>query len=278
MLLRSRIGEFPPCHLYGPPGLAQHIKGFLQGILWDRIGGLAPHFEVAEVHTDRLLRFRLQAGQQACVQLDEIKLEAGVILQDPDFRIRAQLLDHHTPVLAYAFEPTKEINIRKDYLQAHNLKPGPWLTQLKKHLLAENDKAIITLPDGTMTSVTVIATDLVLIKPGKKLVYATDFADTVDNRLRLQALARYAHTLFCEACFMEADANQATQTGHLTTRACGEIATAAEVARLVPFHFSQRYADKLQQVYDEIHAVCSCVVMPAALQPIRSSNKQDELS
>ncbi len=278
MFLRSRIGEFPPCRLYGPPGLAQHIKGFLQGILWDRIGERAPRFEVAEVHTDRLLRFHLQAGQEACVQFDEIKLEAGVILQDPGFRIRAQLLDHHTPVLAYAFELTKEINIRKDYLQAHNLKPGPWLTQLKKHLLAGNDKTIITLPDGTMTSVAAIAADLTLIKPGKKLVYATDFADTVDNRLRLQALARYAHTLFCEACFMEADVNQAAQTGHLTTRACGEIATAAEVARLVPFHFSQRYADKLQQVYDEIHAVCSCVVMPPPLQPIGSTNEQDELS
>jgi ribonuclease BN (tRNA processing enzyme) len=278
MLLRSRIGEFPPCRLYGPPGLAQHIKGFLQGILWDRIGERAPRFEVAEVHIDRLLRFRLQAGQQACVPLAEIKLEAGVILQETGFCIRAQLLDHHTPVLAYAFEPTKEINIRKDYLKTHNLKPGPWLAQVKKHLLAGNDEAIITLPDGTMTSVAVIATNLVLIKPGKKLVYATDFADTADNRLRLQALARYAHTFFCEACFMETDTSQATQTGHLTTRACGEIATAAEVARLVPFHFSQRYADQLKQIYDEIHAVCSCVVMPPALQPIGRTNKQDELS
>ncbi|SDX99600.1 Clp1/GlmU family protein [Nitrosomonas sp. Nm33] len=278
MLLRSRIGKFPPCRLYGPPGLAQHIKGFLQGILWDRIGEHAPCFEVTEMHTDRLLRFRLQAGQEACVQLDEVKLEAGVILQDTGFRIRAQMLDHHTPVLAYAFEPTKEINIRKDYLQAHNLKPGPWLAQLKKHLLAENDRAIITLPDGMVTNVAAIATDLTLIKPGKKLVYATDLADTVDNRKRLQALARYAHTFFCEACFMERDVSQAAQTGHLTTRACGEIATAAEVARLVPFHFSQRYADKPQQVYDEIHAVCSRVVMPPPLQPIGITNEQDELT
>lgn len=276
MLLRSRIGEFPPCRLYGPPGLAQHIKGFLQGILWDRIAERAPCFEVAEVHTDRLLRFRLRAGQETCVQFDEVKLEAGVILQDPGFRIRAQLLDHHTPVLAYAFEPTKEIKIRKDYLQAHGLMPGPWLAQLKKHLLAENDTAIITLPDGTVTRVADIAAELVLIQPGKKLVYATDLADTMDNRQRLQTLARYAHTFFCEACFMEADVNQAVLTGHLTTRACGEIAMAAEVARLVPFHFSQRYADKLQQVYDEIHAVCSCVVMPPFSQLTAATTMREE--
>ena len=262
MLLRSRIGQFSPCRLYGPPGLAQHIRGFLQGILWDRVAERAPCFEVAELHADRLLRFLLRADQEASVQLDEVKLKAGIILQDTGFRIRAQLLDHHTPVLAYAFEPTMEINIRKDTLQARGWKPGPWLAILKNHLLAENDTATITLPDRTVARVADIAADLTLIKPGKKLVYATDLADTPDNRQRLQSFAQYAHTFFCEARFIEADAKQAARTGHLTTRACGEIATAAEVARLVPFHFSQRYADRLQQIYDEVHAACSRVVMP----------------
>ncbi|SDX99522.1 Clp1/GlmU family protein [Nitrosomonas sp. Nm58] len=265
MLLRSRIGPFPLCRLYGPPGLAQHIEGFLQGILWDRVAERAPCFEVGELHADHLLRFRLQAGRGAPVPLGEVKLKAGVILQDAGFRIRAQRLDHHTPVLAYAFEPTMEINIRKDYLQARGLKPGPWLATLKNHLLAENDTAIITLPDGTVARVADVAADLTLIKPGKKLVYATDLADTPDNRQHLQALAQYAHTFLCEARFMEANAGQAAQTGHLTTRACGEIAMAAKVSRLIPFHFSQRYADKLQEAYDEIHAACSRVAMPPSM-------------
>lgn len=275
MLLRSRIGEFPPCRLYGPPGLAQHIAGFLRGILWDRVAERAPCFEVAELHADRLLRVRLLAGQLAPMQLEEVKVEAGVILQGASFRIRAQLLDHHTPVLAYAFEPGMEIKVRKDVLQARGLKPGPWLAELKKYLLAENDTAVITLPDGTMSRVADIAADLTLIQPGKKLVYATDLADTADNRHRLQALARYAHTFFCEACFMQADAAQAAKTGHLTTRACGEIATAAEVARLIPFHFSQRYADKLPQVYEEVRAACSRLVMPPSLQYAGVANDTD---
>lgn len=264
-LLRSRIGQFPSCRLYGPPGLAQHIEGFLQGILWDRVAERAPCFEVAELHADHLLRFCLQAGQGAPVPLDAVKLRAGVILQDAGFRIRAQRLDHHTPVLAYAFEPAMEIHIRKDYLQARGFKPGPWLAALKNHLLAGNDTAIITLPDGTVAHVADVAADLTLIKPGKKLVYATDLADTPDNRQHLQALAQYAHTFLCEARFMEADAGQAAQTGHLTTRACGEIALAAEVSRLIPFHFSQRYAGNLQEAYDEVHAACPCVAMPSSM-------------
>ncbi|MDH3872086.1 MAG: hypothetical protein OEU44_07725 [Gammaproteobacteria bacterium] len=69
-----------------------------------------------------------------------------------------------------------------------------------------------------------LADELVLISPGNKLVYATDFADTQENRERVISLAHGAHTLFCESTFCEAEAEQAARTAHLTTRACAEIA------------------------------------------------------
>lgn len=47
-----------------------------------------------------------------------------------------------------------------------------------------------------------------------------------------------------------------------TTRACGEIAMAAGVIRLVPFHFSLRNSDCPAQVYAEIQAVCPQVALP----------------
>ena len=265
-LLRSRIGLFPCCRLYGPPGLAQHIQGFLQGILWDRVAGRGPSFEVMELGHEHMQRFQLQAGQSAPRLVGEEATADGLLLQEPEFCIRASLLDHHTPVVAYAFEPAKELKIRKDRLAAHGLDPGPWLSELKRQLLVENSVALIQLPDGSKASVADLAADLVLISPGKKLVYATDFADTLDNRLRVQALARHAHTLFCEATFIEAAAEQAELTGHLTTRACGEIACAAEVTHLVPFHISRRYSDRPQQVYDELRAVCPRLLAPKSMR------------
>jgi|GEM_PF-5592770 len=69
---------------------------------------------------------------------------------------------------------------------------------------------------------------------------------------------------------MEADAEQASRTDHLTTRACGEIASAAGVARLVPFHFSRRYADNPQQLYEKINTVCTCLVAPKTLKVFES--------
>ena len=186
----------------------------------------------------------------------------GVLLQESGFRVRAVVLDHYTPVLAYAFEPTMEINVRKDRLAASGLPPGPWLGELKRHLLAGEQHTRVRLPDGSEVEVAALAADLVFVTPPKRLVYATDLADTAKNRERLQALARNAHTLFCEACFLEEDEALARRTGHLTTRACGEIAEAAGVARLVPFHFSRRYVDTPWRIYEELQAVFPRTVVP----------------
>ena len=265
-LLRSRLGDYPSCRLFGPPGLARHVEGFLQGILWDRIEDNGASFVVNELHGDRLRCFHLQAGYTERQLLEEVDVVDGTILDEPGFRIRCVTLDHNgTPVIAYAFEPDRQINIRKDRLETRGLRPGTWLNELKQNLLCRNESAMIQLPDGSEASTRSLADDLVLVTPGKKLVYATDLADTDSNRRQLVKLARNSHTFFCEAAFLQADADYAACNGHLTTRACGEIATEAGVSRLVPFHFSRRYIHNPQQLYDEIQMYCTHVLMPKSM-------------
>lgn len=261
-LLRSRIGDFSVCRLYGPPGIADNIAGLVSGIHWDRIGENGPRFEVAELHDSRLVRFAIQAGHAGVSKMDEVPVTDGVVLEESGFRVRAITVDHRTPVLAFAFEPPRQLNINKDRLIARGLAVGPWLGELKQRIADDEREVLIRLPGGQTERVGALADDLVLIAPGQKLVYATDLADTADNRERLTRLAKGAHTFFCEATFVEADADKAAGTGHLTARACGEIATAAGVEHLVPFHFSRRYEDEPERVYEEVRAVCSRVVVP----------------
>jgi ribonuclease Z len=261
-LLRSRIGENTVCRLYGPPGLAMNIDGLTRGILWDRIADNGPRFEINELHSDHLLVYAVQGGRPGCELLEQRVVPDGVVHSEPGFKVRATTLQHVSPVLAYAFEPAQTLNIRKDRLRARGLQPGPWLGELKRCLQAGEGEAHIVLPDGAREPVQALADELILISPGKKLVYATDFADSAENRVRVIALARGAHTLFCESTFIEADADHATRTAHLTTRACAEIAEAAGVTRLVPFHFSRRYENDPAAVYGEIAAACKAVMMP----------------
>jgi len=261
-LLRSRIGETGVCRLFGPPALAAHVQGFLAGILWDRIADRGPVFEVVELHGAVLRRYRLQAGRPRPVGLGEEGMEDSVLLDEPGLRVRATVLDHGTPVLAFAFEPERQIKVRKDRLIQRGLPPGPWLTGLKQRILAGDFATAVSLPDGNRQTVAELAADLTLMSPGTKLVYATDFADTPENRRRLTALAADAETLFCESSFLTQDRAQAERTGHLTARACGEIAAAAGVRYLIPFHFSRRYEDDPWRVYEEVAAACPQTVIP----------------
>ncbi|SEM01758.1 MBL fold metallo-hydrolase [Halomonas daqiaonensis] len=251
-LLRSRIGEYPPCRLYGPPGLASHLHGLVRGILWDRVGDKAPRFEVNELHGERLARWRIVAGETRPTPLPSRSVPGGLLRGELGFRVRATTLDHGTPVLAFALEPDQRVSVRKEQLAAHGWPPGPWLGTLKHHTLAGEEEALIRLPDGTTQTAARLAEVLLMSRPGERLVYATDLGDTAENRRRLVALARGARVLFCEAPFLEAEAEQARRTGHLTARACGEIAAAAGVARLVPFHFSRRHVSDPRRLHDEI--------------------------
>ncbi|QTP60801.1 MBL fold metallo-hydrolase [Billgrantia antri] len=250
-LLRSRIGDYSACRIYGPPGLAGHLDGFLRGILWDRVEEKAPRFEVFELHGERLAHYRLVAGQPMKA-LSPREVEAGVIHAEPDFRVRAATLDHGTPVLAFAYEPETQLKVRKEALEAHGWAPGPWLGELKQYALAGNSDTCVDLPDGSRRLVAELAQRLLFSQPGQRLVYATDFGDTPENRERLCSLAQGTEVLFCEASFREDQVEQARRTGHLTARACGEIATAARVGQLVPFHFSRRHVEDVQELYEEI--------------------------
>lgn len=262
-LLRARIGELAACRLYGPPGLAANINGFVNGVHWDRAGEGAPRFEVTELdETGRLLRYAVRAGDSRARELGAIKTRDGLLLDEPRLRVRAAVLDHRTPVLAFALESAPEQSVRKERLADFAAAPGPWLARLKHEIGAGRVDADIELPDGSRHRAGALADALIDLRPRTKLAYATDLADTADNRQRLAELARGADVMFCEATFREAEAHKAARTGHLTTRACGEIAASAGVERLVPFHFSRRYESDPAAVYDEVRAACPETLVP----------------
>ncbi len=263
-LLRARVGVRGRCRVYGPPGLAVRLQHLIDGIHWDRIGDRGPRFAVAELHGRRLRLFALQAGRAGPVLFGEHAAVAGTVLDEPAFRVRAVTLDHGIPVLAYAFEAPVQINVRRERLRQQGLEPGPWLNELKDRILARRYAARISLPGGRRATVAALQAELVLVSPGSKLAYATDFADTPANRRRLIGLADGAHTLFCEATFLAADAEYARRTGHLTATACAQIAAAARVRHLVPFHFSRRYEKEPARVYTEIARLFPGVMVPPA--------------
>jgi ribonuclease BN (tRNA processing enzyme) len=251
-LLRSRLSApLPPLRVYGPPGTRAHVEGFLAGVCWDRIGADGPAFEIVEVYDSHLERSRLQAGGRTARDVVTAPFDT-ILLRTGDFTVRAARLDHRIPVLAFALEVAEQQSVVPAALAEHRLKPGPWIGELKANVQQGLWERHVTLPDASSEPTDALAAKLLRTRAGPKVVYATDFADHAVNRATLTKLARGAQLLFCESTFRNADADLATATQHLTARACGEIAAAARVERLVPFHFSKRYEGRLADVYAEI--------------------------
>ncbi len=262
-LLRSRIGVTKSCRMFGTPGLSDRIASLINGIHWDRIGEGGPRFEVGELHDEHLLVYGLQAGRIGKTPFDDRPAPGGLLLDDSDCKVRAVTLAHEgIPVLAYRLELAPKLNVLKERLLERNLAPGPWLGELKERIVAADWQAIIRLPDGSKAPAGSLVDELIQVTPARKLAYATDLSDTGANREKLSVLAQGAHVFFCEAAFLAADKQYSELSGHLTTHACGEIARTAGVEQLVPFHFSRRYEEKSQQVYDEVRAVCKRVRLP----------------
>ena len=249
--LRARIGAFDPCKIFGPADTITRIENFLGAVTWDRIEDNAPVFEVGEFDGAWLKRARLRPGSPKVV-LPALPVTDGMLLNEDILNIKAAVCDHKIPSLAYALTFHMEISVRKDRLAALGLAPGPWLGLLKACIAGRKPEVAIDLPDGSRRGAGELAQKLTITRPGKKLVYAADMADTPENREKVAALANGAHTLFCETAFTMAHKDKARATQHLTTLAAVEIARRAGVARLVPFHFSKRYENDPAVVFDEI--------------------------
>ncbi len=251
--LRARMGGYPACRLYGPPGLAAHLQAFLNGVHWDRIGDEGPRFLVGEVHPDEVRWHRLQAGHGVPTPDHAEPLVDGVLRREADFTVRVTTLEHGIPVLAFALTTPSSIHVEAEQLAALNIQPGPWVGEFKRRLLQDSD-GLIDIPGLGQVAVRTLAETPGLIRrePGTTLAYATDFSGHAANRKRLARLAWHADALVCEASFMLRDEAQARSTGHLTTRDCIDIACAAQVKRLLPFHFSRRYEQTPQAPWQEL--------------------------
>src|SRR5205823_7034556 len=145
-------------------------------------------------------------------------------------------------------------NVWKSRLDARGFTTGQWLQALKAAMVAgAPDDQPIRVGEGDVRPLGELR-ELVTVSRGQKIVYVTDVADTAANREAIARLAHEADLFFIEARFAAADTNQARHRAHLTTTAAGEIARAAGVRRIEPFHFSPRYDGEEERMLAEVFA------------------------
>ena len=239
-LLRVHVGRDKAMMIVGPEGIIDRVGHKLQGYDWDLAERYDTDlsFEVIEIGSSGpqdAARFSLKS------RFNRQSVEHPKMIEAAGLKVETALLAHHGPCLGFALSEPAHINVWKSRLDEQGLATGQWLQELKRAVVVgESDNLLLRVDHDDWRPLGELR-NLVSVSRGQKLAYVTDVSDTPANRIAIERLVREADLLFIESRFVAADAATARDRAHLTTQAAGEIARAAGVRRVEPFHFSPRY-------------------------------------
>lgn len=274
-VLRICLGREKQLRVFGPPGFVAQVEHKLAAYTWNLVQNYEADFSVITTELgpsgDALsAEFHCRTGFKREAER-RFAVADGVLLEEDAFRVRTVPLDHKIPSLAFALEEKSHVNIWKNRLDEIGLPVGPWLRDLKAAVLrgASDEKAIRVwwrdsgdvherqLPLGTLRSA-------VRVVPGQKLAYVVDAVYHAENARRIAKLAAGADILFIEAAFLEEDVQHASNKYHLTAGQAGLLARMAGAKRVVPFHFSPKYAGEEERLRREALEAFTKSEVPAA--------------
>jgi len=266
-LLRLCLHRPGPLVLVGPGDFVARVAHRIRSYTWNLLdaNSVDCRLDVYEFHDRALARgARLRARAGFVEEPLEIPVyPEGIVLAEESFIVAAAALDHGIPSLAFALREGLKVNVRRGALDELGLAPGAWLTDAKRAAAAGlADAHPVATPIGPL-ALGILRERAFLLTRGQRVAYVTDAADTPANRERITDLAGGADTLFIEAAFLDRDRGVAAATQHLTARAAGEIARAAGVVRVVPFHHSARYLGEPDALAAELHAAYAGGTVPS---------------
>jgi ribonuclease Z len=255
-LLRVMIGRGKTVHLFGPPGFLDRVEHKLAAYTWNLIEIYENEllFRVTEVAPDGS---GLSGAFSSCNGFRRGPAEAvplpGLVLVDEEtFRVRAAVLDHRIPCLAFALEEKFHVNVWKSGLENLGLPTGPWLRDLKSSVArGDADETPVEVrwrENGEVREARIslgeLRVQVLRIVPGQKIAYVTDVVYHAANAERIRELTRDADLLFIEATFGADEEERAAEKHHLTSRQAGLLGRQAGVKRLIPFHFSPKHSEE----------------------------------
>ncbi|MGM9486760.1 ribonuclease Z [Ideonella sp. YS5] len=266
-LLALGLGRLPQWTVWGGPGFVDQVEHKLRAYTWN----VVHRYAVPMLIEARSLEFdgsRRQArfdSRALFAREDGLALPADpqdVLLDDPLFRVRARIVDHEMPVLAFAIEEKAQLRVRAERIAEMGLATGAWLSELKAAVLAgaPDDMPIDVVwqdREGAHRQVRPVAELRALVLdtvPGRRIGYVTDLRFTEANIEQLEELLADADLLHIESVFLEADKDHALRKNHLTARQAGEIARRVRAKKVVPFHFSPRYRGREHELRAEVAA------------------------
>ncbi|WP_034385015.1 MBL fold metallo-hydrolase [Deinococcus sp. YIM 77859] len=225
-----------PNHIWGPPGTARILGHRFQGYWWNHAPELHATWHVHDVDAREVRTFRFEAREAFEGMHEEgTTPRPSLLLTTPQATVKALLLQHHGPCLGYVVREPERMTVDTAQLAALDLKPGPWLAQLKAGARGRLDI------HGTPFDADDLAARLLRRQTGESVAYLTDFLLDGPEQDRLAPLLSGVDTLYAEAQYAPEEAALAARHHHTTVTQVAALARAAGVRELCLLHLSRRY-------------------------------------
>ncbi|MCX7988872.1 MAG: hypothetical protein N2647_05460 [Thermodesulfovibrio sp.] len=264
-VIRAILRRQEPLRVYGPENIIECVHGKLMGYTWNLVADYPLKIEVYAIKEEEIVFTKFEAYKG--FKLEKIKslpIKNNLILNEPMFNVKALVLSHGTPVIAYSIEEDYHINVNKVELDKEGLSIGPWLGELKRLIKTNYDyDPLKVLKPKRKTSSIKIETPkgnlnieelfhILKITKGEKIAYVMDVSPTKENVTKIIKFVQGSDILFCEAYFLDKDKDRSIERNHLTAKITGEIARKAQVRDLKILHISPKYIENPQEIYREV--------------------------
>ncbi|MFA4915394.1 MAG: MBL fold metallo-hydrolase [Syntrophales bacterium] len=252
-LLRICLGRDRHISMFGPPGFHKHLENKIGAYTWNLVENYMNDFAllVTEIHPGGKITkcYRCRTAFKPEMVAEQEGFD-GTLVEGDFFSVRGVFLNHKIPCLAFRFEEKNRVNIKKNVLQEMGFPIGPWLMELKNHVLSGDDDETpvrVRWKEGKqdvrekLVPLGELKATVIKVTPGQKLTYVTDAIYDDENAQKIVELADASDLLFIEATFLHEDGEKAAKTHHLTALQAGNLARMAGVKRISLFHFSPKY-------------------------------------
>ena len=213
-------------HILGIGGVVSTFTSWDQLVEQIEIYGGRPALE----RVDSLIYDVVLRGKQPGIPIKLYELEAGTIFRSKQFEIRAFPVTHRgSGNFGFVFEEHSRHPFLAEKANELGIPAGPERGKLVKG-------ETVTLADGRQITPDMVLGDLI---KGTKLVYIGDVG-RVDG---LHEHVQDADTLIIEGTFLESEAEEARQFGHITAKLSAQLAKDCNVRSLILNHVSRRYRE-----------------------------------
>jgi ribonuclease Z len=279
-LLALGLGRMRRIVLWGGPRFTDQVEHKLRAYTWNVVHRyeVPMTIEAHAVQGDGTRTHARFESAEAFARHDDPSTRADddtPLVDEPLFSVRARIVDHEMPVLAFAIEEKAQVRVVSDRIHDMGLATGAWLRTLKAAVLAGvPDETPLDLawvdPGGahverrTVGELKPLVLDTVA---GRRIGYVTDLRFTEANIAQLERLLADVDLLYIESVFAAAEHEHALRKNHLTAPQAGEIARRLRARKVVPFHFSPRYRGGEHLLKAEVMAAWSREPMAGQDQP-----------